>query len=105
MKAIETEKDSATKSINSCIRIPLGEITLTMGAMDKLGLGEIVRALDRHSRGDWGVVDEDDAHANDVALLEECRLFSAYLSDTGINFWVITEADRQITTVLIPSEY
>jgi len=61
--------------------------------------------MSRHHRGDWGDLDEEDKAANDQALIDGGRLFSAYHSATGIKVWIITEADRSATTVLLPSEY
>lgn len=61
--------------------------------------------LSRHARGDWGVVDREDWRANDRALVESTRLFSAYLLKGGTKIWIITEADRAATTVLLPEEY
>jgi hypothetical protein len=56
-------------------------------------------------QGDWGEVVEDDWWENDLSLEEGYRLVSAYTSSAGTPFWVITEADRSVTTVLLPSGY
>jgi hypothetical protein len=61
--------------------------------------------LARHSRGDWGELCPADKWANDRALREGDRLLSAYKTSTGERLWVITEADRSATTILLPSEY
>jgi hypothetical protein len=61
--------------------------------------------LSRHARGDWGEVDAEDKEANDLALEEGSRLLSAYTTANGTKLWVITEADRSATTVLLPAEY
>jgi hypothetical protein len=66
---------------------------------------DILSALGRHQAGDWGDVDEDDRQANEQALKAESRLFSVYHSANGAKFWIITEADRSITTVLLPQDY
>ncbi len=63
-----------------------------------------------HLAGDWGVVDSDDAEANNQALKDGSRLLSAYRLKTGEKIWIITEAedesgDRVATTALLPSEY
>jgi len=55
--------------------------------------------------GDWGNVCPEDAEANEAAVNERARLLSAYSTDTGVHFWIITEADRSVTTVLLPEEY
>jgi hypothetical protein len=54
--------------------------------------------------GDWGDLDSNDLDANEDALHTEARIFSAYIIQ-GVKFWVITEADRSSTTILLPSEY
>jgi hypothetical protein len=58
----------------------------------------------RHMSGDWGDLDTDDLDANEDALHTDARIFSAYIIQ-GTKFWVITEADRSSTTILLPSEY
>ena len=83
----------------------LGRIVATPNALSQLTQLEILRALQRHQAGDWGDVDEEDRQANDQALREGTRLFSVYHSATGIKFWVITEADREATTFLMPEDY
>jgi hypothetical protein len=61
--------------------------------------------LKRHLTGDWGEVDEHDRRENERSLAEGCRLLSAYTLSTGAKLWIITEADRSSTTLLLPSEY
>ena len=60
--------------------------------------------LRRHMSGDWGDLDSDDLDANEEALHTDARLFSVYIIQ-GVKIWVITEADRSSTTILLPSEY
>ena len=60
--------------------------------------------LRRHMSGDWGDLDTDDLDANEDALHTDARIFSVYIIQ-GVKFWVITEADRSSTTILLPSEY
>lgn len=91
----------------------LGSIVATPGALDALSLSHIFECLTRHARGDWGQVCEEDAAENDLATCEGFRILSAYAIDPaqpcagfGDNcVWVITEADRSVTTLLLPSEY
>jgi hypothetical protein len=59
----------------------------------------------RHQRGDWGLVDEHDRHANEDALKNGARLMSVYRLEIGIKIWCITEADRASTCLLLPDEY
>jgi hypothetical protein len=61
--------------------------------------------LERHLRGDWGLVSAADAQANDAALRDGDRLLSAYETSQGTRLWVITEHDRSVTTLLLPEEY
>jgi len=61
--------------------------------------------LDRHVKGDWGDVDGHDRMANDAALVEGERILSAYKTLLGVRIWIITEADRSSTTILLPTEY
>ena len=86
-------------------RFSLGRIALTPGALATLAEGAIRTALERHGQGDWGLVDAEDAQENLIALKEGFRLFSVYEDAEAVRFWVITEADRSITTILLPSEY
>ena len=85
--------------------VPLGQVVATPAAMNVLTQPEMVAALRRHATGDWGDVDAHDWAANDDALQHGTRLLSAYKSAHGIPFWVITEADRSVTTVLLPEDY
>ena len=83
----------------------LGRIVATPHALEVISPEEITAAITRHQAGNWGHVDEHDREANERALLEGTRLLSAYHSTTGARFWLITEADRRITTVLLPEDY
>jgi hypothetical protein len=87
------------------IRFSLGKILATPGALEALTQGDIHGALSRHSLCDWGDLDPEDKQANDDALMHGHRLLSAYHGQNRIKFWVITEADRSATTVLLPNEY
>lgn len=85
--------------------VPLGQTVATPAALDVLTQPDMVAALRRHAAGDWGDVDDDDRAANDDALRTDGRLLSVYQSANGTTFWVITEADRSVTTVLLPEDY
>ena len=91
------------------IKFPLGRLVMTAGidtllASHEADLAVLVPLLARHQSGDWGDVDATDAFANDLSVAEGQRILSAYhLLDQKI--WIITEADRSATTVLLPSEY
>jgi len=86
-------------------KFPLGEIVVTPNALGRIPNEEILNALARHVRGDWGNLDPEDVQSNERALHQGGRLFSAYRSAENIKFWIITEADRSVTTVLLPEDY
>ena len=75
------------------------------GVLERVPNGEMLRALGRHASGDWGNVCSEDAEANEAAVAERARLLSSYTTGEGMRFWIITEADRSLTTVLLPEEY
>jgi len=84
-----------------------GRIVATPGALAALeASGEVpVGYLARHIAGDWGDVDEHDRRENELSLVHGFRLLSAYTLISGTKIWIITEADRSVTTVLLPEEY
>jgi hypothetical protein len=85
---------------------PLGRLLATPGALEAATGDDLAEYLSRHARGDWGVVDAADKRANDRALIEGTRLLSTYvLRDGATHIWIITEADRSATTILLPEEY
>ena len=84
---------------------PVGTLIATPMALQCLSADDMRCALARHQRGDWGHVDQDDRQTNDQGLLKGGRLLSVYDSVSGQRFWIITEADRSATTVLMPDEY
>lgn len=84
---------------------PIGRLTATTAAVAAVTAAEMEFALNRHIVGDWGEVDEDDRQANDEALLCGLRLLSSFTNDSDVTFWIITEADRSVTTILLPSDY
>lgn len=86
-------------------RFRLGRLMSTPGALERVPSGEMLQALRRHVSGDWGNVCSEDAEANEAAVNARARLLSAYTTSAGLRFWIITEADRSLTTVLLPEEY
>lgn len=84
-------------------RFGLGVVLATPGALSTLTYSEIGEFLGRHARGDWGDVAPSDARTNDRALEHGGRLFSAYHTPAG-TVWIITEADRSCTTLLLPED-
>ncbi len=87
------------------VRFDLGRVVITANAMHHLDDYAVREGLRRHSQGDWGDVCEEDREANDRALKESTRLLSAYKDSRGTKYWIITEADRSATTVLLPEDY
>ncbi len=82
-----------------------GRIVVTRTAVAVLLPADMFSALARHLHGDWGEVDDEDWQANEVALEEGTRVLSAYHASSRTKFWIITEADRSLTTILLPSDY
>lgn len=88
-------------------KFPLGQTCATPGALDAFArTGEHIAAyIQRHASCDWGEVCDADKRENDLSLKEGYRLVSAYSLTDKTKIWIITEADRSVTTVLLPSEY
>ncbi len=86
-------------------RFELGLLVMTSGIKAALTSGEIACAVARHVQGDWGVVGPEDWQENENALAEGWRIFSVYETANGLRHYVITEADRSSTCVLLPEEY
>jgi hypothetical protein len=86
---------------------PLGRVVATPGALALLDRARIDAAelLYRHSRGDWGDVPSEDAAKNARSLLSGDRILSSYPVTADSLIWIITEADRSVTTLLLPDEY
>jgi hypothetical protein len=89
------------------IRFPLGRVVATPGALSALEKAEQLPAefLDRHVNGDWGEVPDADKQENEGAIEQGNRILSAYTTSAGERMWVLTEADRSATTLLVPEEY
>ena len=83
----------------------LGRMVITAAAAAALPEEEVRLAIRRHAAGDWGDLDAEDGAENERSLSEGLRLLSAYTSAGGTRFWIITEADRSATTMLLPEEY
>lgn len=83
----------------------LGRVVSTPNAIQSLSKEDILRGLQRHQAGDWGELASGDWESNDRALSNGSRILSAYRATNGTRFWIITEADRSVTTVLLPEDY
>lgn len=90
---------------NQSGRFNPGQLIATPGVLDTIPRTELMNAFYRHLRCDWGDVCTEDKRRNDQALLGGGRLFSVYHSSEEHKFWIITEADRSATTILLPEEY
>ena len=90
------------------LRFSPGATVMTVGVANLVEQGRLNPSpyLRRHLRGDWGDLDENDRRSNDAALASgEARLLSSYQVDPDLKLWIITEWDRSVTTLLLPSEY
>ena len=102
MSPKESRPDSNPKPL-----FPLGQIVGTPGAIEALNQAgqDPLDLLTRHVTGDWGELDEEDRAENDFSVKNNLRILSAYTLQTGVKIWLITEADRSATTILLPDEY
>lgn len=83
----------------------LGRVVMTPGVADEVPVHERARALQRHGRQDWGDIGPEDWAENELSLKEGFRLLSVYHTEAGLRFWIITEAGRSVTTLMLPDEY
>jgi hypothetical protein len=91
------------------MKFPLGRIVWTRGVNDRVAVDTpfakfVMDSLKRHANGDWGELSVEDKRENDFSLDKELRLLSSYRHE-DIKIWIITEADRSVTTILFPEEY
>jgi hypothetical protein len=86
---------------------PLGQLVATPGALAALERAKQPPTcfLARHAIGDWGELEPTDVAENKYSLIHGFRLLSSYETDAGEKLWIITEADRSATTLLLPEEY
>ena len=89
------------------IRFPLGRVVATPGALAALEKAEQLPAefLDRHVNGDWGEMPEADKQENELSVEQGFRILSAYTTSAGDRVWILTEADRSATILMLPEEY
>lgn len=86
-------------------KFALGQTVITRNAMELLNQEDVNAAVLRHQSGDWGECCPEDALANDEALINGDRLLSVYRDRAKVKFWIITEYDRSVTTILLPEDY
>ena len=91
----------------SAPKFELGQLAATPGALAALEESgeEPGTFIARHAAGDWGDLSEEDRNENEFSLLHGFRLLSSYRLRGGVKLWIITEADRSSTTILLPDEY
>jgi hypothetical protein len=84
---------------------PLGRLVITRGVVAKLSPEDAWKGVVRHGQCDWGDLEREDREVNLEALKRGKRLLSRYRTGEGITFYVLTEGNRSVTTVLLPEEY
>ena len=102
------QPNHTTNKQSTITRFALGQTFITPGAEEALQIAgqTATEFLRRHMSCDWGSeLSDEDVQENEVSLKEGFRLLSAYRTGKGQKLWIITEADRSATTVLLPSEY
>ena len=87
------------------VTIQLGAVFTTPDALEKIPKAAIRAALARHRHGDWGCLDPKDRASNNRAVKSGGRILSEYHAPDGTKFWILTEADRSYTTVMLPTDY
>ena len=83
----------------------LGSVVMTPKAQVRLASYEVMEALLRHARGDDGDLDDYSEREPERRALDGCRRLSVFRSADGGRFWVITEADASLTTILLPEDF
>ena len=104
-KDTDNMKNNDVSFVKTSKRLALGQTVVTRAAREVLSDYDIHNALRRHETGDWGEVTKSDWNTNDDALKYDERVLSIYQSADGVRFWIITEWDRSVTTVLMPEDY
>lgn len=101
------QRSTPKQSIISEGKFPLGQVAATPGVLRAIAeAGNSPQEfLSRHATGDWGELDEHDRQTNDLSVARGLRILSAYYLRDRTTLWVITEADRSSTTLLLPEEY
>ena len=109
MGEIESKANGESKHLEEQKKqlFQLGKLVGTPGALDAMENAKQnpFELLARHVIGDWGDLDDEDKKENEISVKEGFRILSAYTLETNVKVWVITEWDRSVTTILLPSEY
>jgi hypothetical protein len=101
----DTKEDDSMNTRLALCRFELGQVVATTRADETLDHQDIQTALQRHYNRDWGDVCSEDWVSNNQAVKQGFRILSAYKDRNDTKFWIITEADRSVTTVLLPEDY
>ncbi len=101
------QRNHTTNKQPTITRFALGQTFITPGAEEALQIAgqTATEFLRRHMSGDWGELSDEDVKENEFSLKEGLTLLSAFETGKGVKLWIITEADRSATTILLPSEY
>jgi len=100
--------ESNAESSEGVMSLPFGKVFCTMEALYAFAQAldeEPSEFLARHASGDWGEQSESDRQANEQAVENGLRVLSAYTLRAGARIWILSEADRSVTKILLPSEY
>lgn len=87
------------------LKFKMGQMVATPGSMEKFTPEHLAACVKRHAEGDWGDLCDEDKQSNEDALKHGNRLLSNYEDANGHKLYIITEADRATTTLLLPEEY
>jgi len=82
-----------------------GALYITPPALEAFSQPFLFDCLLAHMSGQWGELDQEDKEANDAALVHGLRIVSSYKDENDSTLWIITEADRHATTLMLPSDY
>ncbi len=98
---------TTTDTTPHLVRFPLGQIVATQGAFNALQeAGQSTQEfISRHARLEQGELSNEDYRENLFSVDKSLRIFSAFKTARGVKLWIITEANRSSTTILLPSEY
>jgi hypothetical protein len=110
---ISLEKQGSARQVRKghgqvpAAKFNLGQLVATPGALSALEESgqDAIEFVSRHASGDWGDLSEDDRNENEFSLAHGFRLLSSYKLRNGTKLWIISEADRSSTTLLLPNEY
>lgn len=86
-------------------KFPLGQIVTTPAALEAVDPEDMRNRLARHAAADWSDQGTQEREENEISLRNDLRIFSVYRDRKGVKFWIITEADRSSTCILLPTDY